>query len=189
MQALGAVHVARLAGLYMVLTVLFIVLPFELGRIVGPWETWKILVPVLAIGVGVLLWTGRIADRRGWTERFFFTGAALLEPTLASLLSRFARGPHRGTAFGVYSMAQFSGAFAGGLRGGAFLRTGRYALFLGLFVMTLLWALALTRIGRLRPRGSEGRAILGGHRPDPDRPAEPPERRDGRAESLREPDP
>ncbi|MBD3162766.1 MAG: MFS transporter [Candidatus Eisenbacteria bacterium] len=206
--------------LHTVLTVLFVVLPFELERIVGPDNTWKVLVPVLTIGVGVLFWSGRTADRRGWTERFFFIGAALLcvcclvfaligrrsgavvggivlfvvaiallEPTLTSLVSRFARGPHRGTAFGVYSMAQFSGAFFGGVLGGAFLKTERYVLFLGLFVATFLWALALTRIGRLRPRSSEDRSIPRGDRPDPDRPPEPPEGGHEGTETVREPDP
>ena len=48
----------------------------------------------------------------------FFTGFNLLEATLPSLVSKLAPGPVRGTAMGVYSTSQFSGAFVGGLLGG-----------------------------------------------------------------------
>ena len=48
----------------------------------------------------------------------FFTGFNLLEATLPSLVSKQAPGAIRGTAMGVYSTSQFSGAFIGGLLGG-----------------------------------------------------------------------
>ncbi len=48
----------------------------------------------------------------------FFLGFNMLEATLPSLVSKMAPGAIRGTAMGVYSTAQFSGAFVGGLLGG-----------------------------------------------------------------------
>lgn len=44
----------------------------------------------------------------------FFTGFNLLEATLPSMISKIAPPDLKGTAMGVYSTAQFLGAFAGG---------------------------------------------------------------------------
>jgi hypothetical protein len=48
----------------------------------------------------------------------FFTAFNLLEATLPSLVSKVAPADAKGTAMGVYSTSQFSGAFVGGLVGG-----------------------------------------------------------------------
>lgn len=48
----------------------------------------------------------------------FFTVFNLLEATLPSLISKIAFAGGKGTAMGVYSSAQFFGAFCGGLMGG-----------------------------------------------------------------------
>lgn len=48
----------------------------------------------------------------------FFTGFNLLEATLPSMISKIAPPDLKGTAMGVYSTAQFLGAFAGGAGGG-----------------------------------------------------------------------
>lgn len=48
----------------------------------------------------------------------FFTAFNLLEATLPSLISKIAFAGGKGTAMGVYSSAQFFGAFCGGLIGG-----------------------------------------------------------------------
>jgi len=169
--------------LHVTVTVLFVVLPFDLARVMGEKRIWVVLVPAILIGIAVMAASGRLADRGRWKERLFFLGAtllalcclffglvernrfallvglilfvvaiAILEPILASLLSLFTGGRHRGTATGVYSMAQYSGAFIGGILGGAFLHHGQKVLFLTLFVLALLWGVGLTRIGRLRPR-------------------------------------
>jgi len=61
----------------------------------------------------------------------FFMAFNLLEVVLPSLLSKFAPAAARGTANGVYSSAQFLGAFAGGLVGGFIMQ--HWAL------STLLW--------------------------------------------------
>lgn len=48
----------------------------------------------------------------------FFTGFNLLEATLPSMISKIAPPDLKGTAMGVYSTAQFLGAFIGGTGGG-----------------------------------------------------------------------
>jgi len=82
----------------------------------------------------------------------FAVAIATLEPILATLLSRYSSGPGRGTASGVYSMAQFVGAFAGGVLGGAFLRREGTMFFI-LFVVTTIWIVVLLRIAPVRRSG------------------------------------
>ena len=72
----------------------------------------------------------------------FFVAFNFLEAALPSLVSRAAPAASKGMAIGVYSTAEFLGAFAGGAAGG--LMQGRYG-FSGVFVMCalvlLLWFL------------------------------------------------
>jgi len=49
----------------------------------------------------------------------FFTGFNFLEAALPSLITRFAPADAKGTALGIYSTSQFSGAFLGGVIAGA----------------------------------------------------------------------
>ena len=49
----------------------------------------------------------------------FFTAFNLLEASLPSLVSKISFAEGKGTAMGVYSTSQFSGAFFGGIAGGA----------------------------------------------------------------------
>ena len=76
----------------------------------------------------------------------FFTGFNLLEATLPSLVSKLAPGPIRGTAMGVYSTSQFSGAFVGGLLGGwVHTHFGETSVFLMALGFIAAWlALAVT---------------------------------------------
>ncbi len=48
----------------------------------------------------------------------FFTAFNLLEATLPSIISKVAPAASKGTAMGVYSTSQFTGAFVGGVTGG-----------------------------------------------------------------------
>ena len=73
----------------------------------------------------------------------FFTAFNLLEATLPSLVSKLAPGQIRGTAMGVYSTSQFSGAFFGGLSGGwVHQHYGTTAVFVTSALITLIWLLA-----------------------------------------------
>ena len=55
----------------------------------------------------------------------FFAGFTFLEAGLPARLSLLADGELRGASLGVFSSAQFLGAFVGGLIGGRFLASGR----------------------------------------------------------------
>lgn len=70
----------------------------------------------------------------------FFTGFNLLEATLPSMISKIAPPDLKGTAMGIYSTAQFLGAFAGGT--GAGFLVGQYgndAVFIYCGIVALLW--------------------------------------------------
>ncbi|WP_456375415.1 MFS transporter [Thiolapillus sp.] len=72
----------------------------------------------------------------------FFTGFNLLEATLPSLVSKMAPGSMRGTAMGVYSTSQFSGAFFGGLLGGwVHHQFSQTSVFLMALAFIILWGL------------------------------------------------
>lgn len=81
----------------------------------------------------------------------FFASFSLLEAMLPSLVSRLAPGESKGAAIGVYSSAQFLGAFAGGTLGGylsgVFGASGVFAL-----AATLLVAWLLLILGMREPR-------------------------------------
>ncbi len=70
----------------------------------------------------------------------FFIGFNLLEASLPSLVSKLAPVESKGTAMGVYSSAQFLGAFVGGWVGGrVFGDYGFEGLFLACAAALLLW--------------------------------------------------
>ena len=71
---------------------------------------------------------------------FFFTAFNLLEATLPSLVSKVAPEEVKGIAMGVYSTAQFAGAFIGGVVGGwMHQQFGLSAVFLLGAVVMLSW--------------------------------------------------
>ena len=73
----------------------------------------------------------------------FFAGFNFLEAGLPARLSLLADGERRGASLGVFSSAQFLGAFAGGLAGGQLLAGGRPAdVFVVAALVTAAWLLA-----------------------------------------------
>lgn len=78
----------------------------------------------------------------------FFAGFNFLEAGLPARLSLLAKGHARGASLGVFSSAQFLGAFVGGLIGGRFLAGGRPADVF--FVCALLAAIWLASSGLFR---------------------------------------
>lgn len=72
----------------------------------------------------------------------FFTAFNLLEASLPSLISKIAFAGGKGTAMGVYSSAQFFGAFCGGLMGGlVWNQYGLLDVFLVCAVILFVWFL------------------------------------------------
>ena len=79
----------------------------------------------------------------------FFTAFNLLEATLPSLVAKVAPAESKGTAMGVYSTSQFSGAFLGGVIGGAVhARFGLEGVFLFGAAATFVWLLAAAGMAR-----------------------------------------
>jgi MFS family permease len=76
----------------------------------------------------------------------FFGAFNFLEAVLPATVTRIAPAAMKGTAMGLFSSAQFIGAFAGGLLGGILLGEGDYAnTFMWLAAILCLWLLvALT---------------------------------------------
>jgi MFS family permease len=73
----------------------------------------------------------------------FFTAFSLLEATLPSLVSKVAPAQSKGTAMGVYTSAQFIGAFLGGASGGLIHdHFGNGGVFLFCSALAALWLLA-----------------------------------------------
>jgi MFS family permease len=74
------------------------------------------------------------------TLLLFFLAFNVLEALLPSLIVKFAPADKKGTAMGIYSTSQFSGAFIGGLVGGAVYGSfGLNAVFLFCAFMALIW--------------------------------------------------
>jgi len=70
----------------------------------------------------------------------FFIAFNLLEAMLPSLVSKLSPAGTKGTALGVYSTFQFSGAFVGGVAGGYLLEHfGHSVLFYACAGLCLLW--------------------------------------------------
>ncbi len=84
----------------------------------------------------------------------FVIGFAMIEPVLASLLTRYTGRGARGTAAGLFNMSQFGGAFVGGALAGFLMQYGRALPFAALAVLTGTWAIALTWL-----RNPEGIAV------------------------------
>lgn len=72
----------------------------------------------------------------------FFVAFNVLEALLPSLLAKFAPADKKGTAMGVFSTAQFLGAFSGGLLGGLLYDfQGMAGVFGGALILASLWFL------------------------------------------------
>lgn len=88
----------------------------------------------------------------------YFVGFNFLEGALPSLISRMAPPAQKGAALGVYSSAQFLGAFAGGSLGGLALQHGGIA---GGFTAALLFPLAWLVFARgLQPPLPRAAAVI-----------------------------
>ena len=105
---------------------------------------------VAAADAGLMLATDSLPSV-GALLYIFFTGFNLLEATLPSMVSKIAPPDLKGTAMGVYSTAQFLGAFAGGVCGGwIYGAFGLHEVFLFCALVATLWV--LIALGMAPPR-------------------------------------
>ncbi len=82
----------------------------------------------------------------------FFGGFNFLEASMPSLIAKIAPADRKGTAMGLFTTAQFLGAFAGGSFGGSLLALGDPALgFLLLAILPALWLLVALFMPNPRP--------------------------------------
>jgi len=114
----------------------------------GKAATIGIAVALLFVGELMLSFAGFGVTPVFLALVVFFAGFNFLEAGLPARLSLLAAGEVRGASLGVFSSAQFLGAFAGGLIGGRFLASGRPADVF--FVCALLAAIWLAMSGLFR---------------------------------------
>jgi len=111
-------------------------------------EKFRKLKSMFLLGIGiVLLAEAGLGLANSYDMAFmmlvlFFIGFNFLEASLPSLVARIAPAAMKGTAMGLFSSAQFLGAFAGGVVGGLLLASENYANgFLFLAGLVLIWLL------------------------------------------------
>jgi MFS family permease len=74
----------------------------------------------------------------------FFTAFNILEASLPSLMSKLSPLANKGTAMGIYSTAQFIGAFIGGASGGLiFSKLGISGVFIAGAVLSTIWLIVI----------------------------------------------
>lgn len=74
----------------------------------------------------------------------FFTAFNILEASLPSLMSKLSPLANKGTAMGIYSTAQFIGAFIGGASGGLiFSKLGVSGVFIAGAVLSTIWLIVI----------------------------------------------
>ena len=103
-------------------------------------------VAVLLITAGLLALGLVVNDETGVLVglAIFFAGFNFLEASMPARLSLLAPIEVRGSAMGVFSTAQFLGAFAGGLLGGIlYAAAGPESVLVAAAVLAALWLLSL----------------------------------------------
>ena len=106
---------ARMKPMYLLGITLVLLAELGLGELSGFWAAFAMLV-------------------------LFFGGFNFLEASMPSLVAKIAPADRKGTAMGLFSTAQFLGAFAGGTLGGGLLARGDPKQgFLALALLPVLW--------------------------------------------------
>ena len=101
---------------------------------------------VITLGIAQIGWSLLSSSLIGmlFCLWLFFTAFNILEASLPSLMSKLSPLANKGTAMGVYSSAQFIGAFIGGATGGIlFSYFGVSGVFIAGATLTLIWLLVI----------------------------------------------
>jgi len=116
----------------------------------GKGRTIGIAVVLILVGESLLAFAGFTPASVFAALALFFAGFNFLEAGLPARLSVLAHEKSRGASLGVFSSAQFLGAFVGGLIGGRFLASGDPSdVFFVCVLLAGIW-LALQGFGRFR---------------------------------------
>ena len=120
---------------------LFPILRLAQSRVIG----WMRILALMLVGCEVLLiFVRHDIMLLGGVLLLFFIAFNFLEAQLPTQVSRLCPATLKGTALGIFSTAQFTGAFLGGLLAGLFLEAQRpEILYLTLAGAVALWALLL----------------------------------------------
>ena len=105
-----------------------------------------LLAAVAAIAIGLFIMAAMSSSLWGMVTGLFifFLAFNVLEATLPSLIAKEAPAEKKGTAMGVYSSAQFLGAFAGGVVGGWVMgQWGPSSVFTVAAVLTVFWLIVM----------------------------------------------
>ncbi len=86
--------------LHIVVTVLFVILPFDIERAVGPGRTWMVVAVAIVFGLVLMNRIGRLSDHSGRTRRVFLAGALIL--SLACLVLTRAGRSNAATIGGLF---------------------------------------------------------------------------------------
>lgn len=114
-------------------------------------------IAVLAAALALAAFGHAIAPALVLALLLYFVGFNFLEGALPSLISRMAPPAQKGAALGVYSSAQFLGAFAGGTLGGLFLQHGGIGGALAAAaVLPILWIAIAVKLAPPEARADGG---------------------------------
>ena len=105
----------------------------------GKAWVFSVAIALLAAGLVVLAMAAPTLASVFVALSIFFAGFNFLEAGLPARLSIYAAEESRGAAMGVFSSAQFLGAFAGGISGGLLLAGGGNRVFVACAVVAVLW--------------------------------------------------
>ncbi len=125
-----------------VLTSLLIMLPMVI--MAEKHKKTGVVYPLAILMIFVSMLAMSFLDDQFWVLAamlaVYFGGFNTLEALLPALISRKVDTSMRGTAMGVYSSAQFLGAFCGGVLGGGLISLfSSNSVFIGCAVLSLVW--------------------------------------------------
>lgn len=140
--------------LHTIVTVLFVVLPFDLASHSGLREIWKIALPAVAVGLTSMVLTARLSDRKDRTSAVLYAGSILLISSCAvfAMVQKNLLGTLCALLFFVLSVSLLEPAlpslmsrFAVGKHRGTAMGIFHMSQFLGTFTGGLLGGAFLER--------------------------------------------
>jgi MFS family permease len=147
-------------------------LPLLLKNYLEPVNYWMLLLPLSGVGMATMMTSSRLADQgktrtvlvvgfllviytgtslifgNSYTVVYlaifaYYIGYSILEPILATAVTKFAHPEIRGTTVGIFNMFQAIGNFFGGILAGGLYLLHRDLLFGALAIIGFLGLLAI----------------------------------------------